>query len=145
MLGLRAGADDYVVKPFSAGELSARIASVLRRRPGGAVQRTSRLDFPGLCIDLDTREVWVDDRLVDVTAREFELLSFLASSPRRVFSREQLLREVWESSSERQDPATVTEHVRRLRRRIEKDPDKPRWIRTVRGAGYRFESPSPVV
>lgn len=74
-----------------------------------------------------------------MTAKEFDLLAFMAGAPRQVFAREQLLRQVWDSSSEWQDSATVTEHVRRIRRKIEVDPDQPRWIRTVRGAGYRFE------
>ena len=83
--------------------------------------------------------VTVMDELVATTAKEFDLLAFMAASPRQVFSREQLLSNVWGSSSEWQDPATVTEHVRRVRRKIELDPDKPRWIVTVRGVGYRFE------
>jgi DNA-binding response OmpR family regulator len=83
--------------------------------------------------------VLVDGNDVAMTAREFDLLAFLVQSPRRVFSREQLLSNVWESSTEWQDPATVTEHVRRIRRKIEDDPDLPRWLLTVRGVGYRFE------
>ncbi|HYH49022.1 MAG TPA: response regulator transcription factor [Acidimicrobiia bacterium] len=140
VLGLRMGADDYVVKPFSAAELSARIESVLRR----AVVRdnpdsASRLTFDGLAIDHGTREVTVRGERVDMTAKEFDLLAFLAASPRQVFSREQLLRQVWGSSSDWQSDTTITEHVRRLRRKIEKDPDSPRWVVTVRGVGYRFE------
>ena len=147
MLGLKAGADDYVVKPFSAAELSARIESVLRRSsareaaalaPAAAPDR--RLVFDGLVVDLQTREVTVGPDKVEMTAKEFDLLAFLAASPRQVFSREQLLHQVWGSSSDWQSDATVTEHVRRLRRKIEDDPDSPRWITTVRGVGYRFES-----
>ena len=140
VLGLKMGADDYVVKPFSAAELSARVESVLRRATlrdtpdGGA-----RLTFEGLAIDHGTREVTVRGERVDMTAKEFDLLAFLAASPRQVFSREQLLRQVWGSSSDWQSDATITEHVRRLRRKIEKDPDNPRWVVTVRGVGYRFE------
>jgi DNA-binding response OmpR family regulator len=137
IMGLKLGADDYVVKPFSPGELSARISSVLRR--SGSGQPRTRLEFDGLVLDLSSREVTVEGAPVTTTAREFDLLAFLASSPRQVFSREQLLAQVWESSSEWQDPDTVTEHVRRLRRRIEPDSDNPRWIKTVRGVGYRFE------
>jgi len=88
---------------------------------------------------MNSREVTVGGTPVEVTPREFDLLVFLASSPRQVFSREQILDRVWSSSSQWQDAATVTEHVRRIRRRIETNPDKPRWIRTVRGVGYRFE------
>ncbi|MGH3743865.1 MAG: response regulator [Mycobacteriales bacterium] len=139
VVGLRMGADDYVVKPFSSAELVARVQSVLRRSrrpaaPDGAVLRFGRLN-----IDPDVREVLLDGDAVPMTAREFDLLLFLARSPRRVFSREQVLTHVWESSTRWQDPATVTEHVRRIRRKIETDPDKPRWLTTVRGVGYRFE------
>jgi DNA-binding response OmpR family regulator len=140
VLGLKMGADDYVVKPFSAAELSARIESVLRRaemRSTGDV--SNRLSFDGLVIDLGTREVTVGGEKAEMTAKEFDLLAFLAGSPRQVFSRDQLLHQVWGSSSEWQSDATVTEHVRRLRRKIEEDPDNPRWIATVRGVGYRFE------
>ncbi len=138
ILGLKLGADDYVVKPFSPGELAARINSVLRRTRSSPAQ--SVLRFEGLTLDLGTREVTVGDLLVSMTAREFDLLAFLASSPRQVFSRQQLLANVWDSSEEWQDPDTVTEHVRRIRRRIEPVPDHPRWIKTVRGVGYRFDS-----
>lgn len=138
ILGLKLGADDYVVKPFSPGELAARISSVLRRTRSGPPQ--SVLQFDGLALDLGTREVTVGDLVVATTAREFDLLAFLAASPRQVFSRQQLLAHVWDSSEEWQDPDTVTEHVRRIRRRIEPDPDHPRWIKTVRGVGYRFDS-----
>jgi two-component system phosphate regulon response regulator PhoB len=137
VLGLKLGADDYLVKPFSPAELAARITSVLRRTQ--KVVPGSGFDFGELRIDLATREVFVLDQLVEMTAKEFDLLAFLAASPRQVFAREQLLRQVWDSSSEWQDSATVTEHVRRVRRKIESDPDSPRWVKTVRGVGYRFE------
>ncbi|MDQ1492472.1 MAG: hypothetical protein QOJ23_4986 [Actinomycetota bacterium] len=142
VLGLKMGADDYVVKPFSAAELSARIESVLRRaqmRATVAPGSVNQLAFDGLVIDLQTRDVTVGGERAEMTAKEFDLLAFLAASPRQVFSREQLLRQVWGSSSEWQSDATITEHVRRLRRKIEDDPDRPRWITTVRGVGYRFE------
>ena len=139
ILGLKLGADDYLVKPFSPGELAARIVSVLRRTKRSAAAQPTILDFGSLRIELETREVEVNGVKVDFTAKEFDLLSFLAQSPRQVFAREQLLRQVWDSSSDWQDSATVTEHVRRLRRKIEDNPDEPRWIKTVRGVGYRFE------
>jgi DNA-binding response OmpR family regulator len=143
ILGLRSGADDYMVKPFSPGELSARIESVLRRSqkaPNSTHGATSdMLKFGELEIDSRTRDVKVGGELIALTAREFDLLHFLASSPRQVFDREQLLTQVWQSSADWQDPATVTEHVRRIRRKIEADPDRPRWLKTVRGVGYRFE------
>jgi two-component system phosphate regulon response regulator PhoB len=140
VLGLKMGADDYVTKPFSAAELSARIESVLRRAVMRRAPEAANLrSFDGLVIDLGTREVRVAGEKAEMTAKEFDLLAYLAASPRQVFSREQLLQQVWGSSSNWQSDATVTEHVRRLRRKIEEDPDNPRWITTVRGVGYRFE------
>ena len=134
--GLELGADDYVVKPFSPRELAARVRSVLRRtRPRSSV---GSLAFDGLTIDLTSREVSVKGFGVGLTAREFDLLAFLAASPRQVFSRSQLLNQVWDSSTDWQDPATVTVHVRRIRQKIEADPQNPRWIATVWGVGYRF-------
>jgi DNA-binding response OmpR family regulator len=137
VLGLKLGADDYVVKPFSPAEIAARISTVLRRTASGPT--ATRLDFDGLAVDVGSREVTLNGAVIELTPKEFDVLVFLASSPRQVFSREQLLDHVWGSSSKWQDPATVTEHIRRLRRRIEADPDNPRRIKTVRGAGYRFE------
>jgi DNA-binding response OmpR family regulator len=132
------GADDYVVKPFSPRELAARVRTVLRRtrstEPVG-----ERLTFPGIEIDGVTREVLVEGQPVELTPKEFDLLAFLAASPRQVFSRGQLLEQVWDSSAEWQDPSTVTVHIRRLRQKIEKDPEQPRTITTAWGVGYRFE------
>ncbi|MCA1844515.1 MAG: response regulator transcription factor [Actinobacteria bacterium] len=143
VLGLELGADDYIVKPFYAREVAARIKTVLRRQGSARGLRvspgTERLEFDGLAIDFGTREIVRGGTVVDSTAKEFDLLAFLAGSPRQVFSREQLLDRIWASSAEWQDPATVTEHVRRLRAKIESDPARPRWVRTVRGVGYRFE------
>ena len=140
MLGLRMGADDYVVKPFSVPELSARIHTILRRSDPGrvAAPRTKR-EFGALSLDLSAREVHVNGVMVETTAKEFDLLVYLSGSPRQVFSRQQLLEAVWDSSTQWQDPATVTEHVRRIRLKIEPEPDRPTFIRTVRGIGYRFE------
>jgi len=135
--GLRIGADDYVVKPFSYPELAARIDNVLRR--AGGKPASAVWTFGALRVDTVGREVLVEGNLIPTTAKEFDLLAFLVSSPRQVFTREDLLRQVWSSSSEWQDPATVTEHVRRLRLKIEAEPDRPRWIVTVRGVGYRFD------
>jgi DNA-binding response OmpR family regulator len=139
--GLEMGADDYVVKPFSPRELSARIESLLRRSRAGrsGPKGSGRLEFDDLLIDPGTREVRSGGQLVGLTAKEFDMLLFLASSPRQVFSRHQILVQVWSSSGEWQDPATITEHVRRLRQKIEADPDHPQRITTVRGVGYRFE------
>lgn len=139
--GLDLGADDYLVKPFSVRELAARIRSVTRRTAGNPVSasRTPPLDFGDLVVRREEREVALRSDAVDLTAREFDLLVHLAAHPRRVFTREEILRDVWGSSNEWQDPATVTEHVRRLRKKIEDDPERPRRLRTVRGVGYRFE------
>jgi DNA-binding response OmpR family regulator len=140
--GLKMGADDYIVKPFALGEVSARIESVLRRSGVSLAQNEierPNLKFGELQINESTHEVRLAGELLDLTSKEFSLLAFLASSPRQVFSREQLLEHVWSSSSEWQNDATVTEHIRRLRSKIESDPDHPRWITTVRGFGYRFE------
>lgn len=138
VLGLELGADDYVVKPFSPRELAARVRSVLRRtraRPAGG-----RLEVGGLVIDPASRLVHLDGTAVELTPKEFDLLLLLAGSPWQVFSRGQLLEQVWESSTDWQDPSTVTVHVRRLRQKVEHDPEHPRHIVTVRGIGYRFES-----
>jgi DNA-binding response OmpR family regulator len=137
VLGLELGADDYVVKPFSPRELSARVRSVLRR--ASAPPAAAPLRFDGLEIDPATREVRLGGRVVDLTRREFDLLAFLAAAPRQVFTRAQLLAQVWDSSPDWQDPATVTVHVGHLRQKLEPDPSRPRWLVTVRGVGYRFE------
>ncbi|MDO8361636.1 MAG: response regulator transcription factor [Actinomycetota bacterium] len=141
VLGLELGADDYVTKPFSPRELVARVRTVLRRtQPNAATTGTAdALQFDGLHIDLRAREVLADGRPVALTAKEFDLLAFFAQAPRQVFSRAQLLHHVWDSSPDFQDPATVTVHVRRLRNKIEANPEQARWITTVWGVGYRFE------
>ncbi|MCJ7781289.1 MAG: response regulator transcription factor, partial [Acidimicrobiia bacterium] len=132
---------DYVVKPFSPRELAARVRTILRRtaRAEKPISDTT-ISYDGLEIDGRSREVRVDGDLVDLTAKEFDLLAFLAGSPRQVFSRGQLLEQVWDSSTDWQDASTVTVHIRRIRRKIERDPNEPRWISTVWGVGYRFES-----
>ncbi len=143
--GLKLGADDYVVKPFSLGEVSARIESVLRRAGVAATHHrieAPTVSFGDLQINENTHEVRLNGRLIELTSREFALLAFMAKSPRQVFSRPQLLEHVWASSPEWQNEATVTEHVRRLRLKLEADPEKPAWITTVRGVGYRFEPPT---
>jgi two-component system phosphate regulon response regulator PhoB len=143
VLGLRLGADDFLPKPFSPVELVARVETVLRRSRSGSLGTAALPVEPpsvdGLRVDEVTREVTIDGQPIDLTAKEFDLLAFLTRSPRQVFSRGQLLEHVWSSRSEWQDEATVTEHVRRVRHKIEPDPAKPRWITTVRGVGYRFE------
>ena len=133
---LNLGADDYVVKPCSLPELEARIRAVLRRGQPAPVD--TRIEHEGLVIDRSAHRVEVDGSTVDLTPKEFDLLAFLASAPDQVFTREELLEHVWGSTQEWQDPATVTEHVRRLRLKLEPDPATPRWLHTVRGIGYRF-------
>ena len=140
VLGLNLGADDYLTKPFSPRELVARVESVLRRTR--RVAAGQRLEFPGLVVDTTIREVLVDGEAVEMTNREFDVLAHLAASPRKVFSRAQLLRDVWASSPEWQQSTTVTEIVRRIRVKIEPDAEHPRWIKTIRSVGYRFE-PEP--
>ncbi|MEM8618176.1 MAG: response regulator transcription factor [Actinomycetota bacterium] len=137
--GLELGADDYVVKPFSPRELAARVNGVLRRTGGRSVSSPQPLDFGDLRIEPLSREVTLNGESIELTPKEFDVLAFLAGSPRQVFSRAELLESVWQSSPEWQDPATVTVHVRRIRNKIENDPEHPRWITTVWGVGYRFE------
>jgi DNA-binding response OmpR family regulator len=136
--GLELGADDYVVKPFSPRELLARVRSVVRRYHAHPVGERQRLVHDGLVIDLGARDVFVDDEPVLLTRLEFDLLAYLAASPRQTFSRGQILEHVWGSRSEWQDEATVTEHVHRLRQRLG-GAGRPDRIMTVRGVGYRFE------
>ncbi|HHB91478.1 MAG TPA: response regulator transcription factor [Anaerolineae bacterium] len=141
VLGFEMGADDYVVKPFSPRELVSRVRAVLRRTQGtgsSPVQAQRVLEFDGLVIDPNTRQVQVREEDVALTAREFDLLYLLARHPRQVFNRDQLLDLVW-GVNEFIDPSTVTVHVRRLREKIEPDPSKPRYILTVWGVGYKFE------
>jgi DNA-binding response OmpR family regulator len=136
IVGLELGADDYVTKPFSPRELAARVRTILRRAEP-ALTRDEQLSFEGLELDAGTREVRRDGEPLRLTAREFDLLWFLASHPRRVFSRDQLMSRVWGYESEL-DTGTVTVHVRRLREKIEAEPSRPRYLETVWGVGYRF-------
>ena len=144
ILGLELGADDYVVKPFSAREVATRVRTVLRRaRPAREAPGPRTMTFGALHIDLPSRTVTVDGTPIALTAKEFDLLVVLAGSPRQVFSRRQLLETVWDSAPEYQDAATVTVHVGRLRQKLEVDPSHPRWIDTVWGVGYRFAPDGP--
>jgi DNA-binding response OmpR family regulator len=136
IVGLELGADDYVTKPFSPRELAARVRTVLRRA-APSVATGERLAFDGLELDADTREVHKDGQLVRLTAREFDLLWFLASHPRQVFSRDLLMDRVWGYSAAL-DTGTVTVHIRRLREKVEDEPSHPRFLETVWGVGYRF-------
>jgi DNA-binding response OmpR family regulator len=136
VVGLEIGADDYVTKPFSPRELTARVRTVLRRSTP-APSRDERLSFDGLELDASTREVTKTGEQLRLTAKEFDLLWFLASHPRRVFSRDQLMDRIWGYDAA-VDTGTVTVHIRRLRRKIEDDPSNPRFLETVWGVGYRF-------
>jgi two-component system, OmpR family, phosphate regulon response regulator PhoB len=140
IVGLEVGADDYISKPFSPGEVVARVRSVLRRTAAGESRGESEevLAFTGLELDPRSREVRVAGAPLSLTPKEFDLLLHFASNPRTVFSRLQLLDEVWDVAFDG-DPATVTVHIRRLREKIEADPSHPRRLVTVWGVGYRFE------
>ena len=136
IVGLELGADDYVTKPFSPREVVARVGAVLRRT--NSPPPAESLVYDDLVVDSRSREVRLRGREVRLTPKEFELLHFMASHPRRVFSRLRLLDELWDFAFDG-DPSTVTVHIRRLRSKIEEDPADPKRIVTVWGAGYRFE------
>ncbi len=136
IVGLRLGADDYLVKPFFPAELVARVDAVLRR-VDTASDAAGALDFDGLQIDLAGRRVVRDGTELALTQREFDLLAYLAQHAGQVFSREQLMEAVWQYAFYT-DTATVTVHVRRLRAKLEREPSAPRWLETVWGVGYRF-------
>ncbi len=137
IVGLEIGADDYVVKPFSPRELVARAKAILRRQERGAAELTEVVEIRGLRLDARTQDVSVRGAAVDLSALEFKLLHFLASHPRQVFSRERLLDEVWGRDCS-VTLRTVDVHIRRLREKIEAQPESPEYIGTVRGAGYRL-------
>jgi len=138
VVGLEVGADDYITKPFSAKELVSRVQAQLRRRtlysgPGGQ----QKLAFPGLEIDLLGREVLVDGATVELTAREFDVLALLASHPGRVYTREQIMRHLWDGAF-RGEARAADFHVGNIRKKVEPNPRVPRYVQTVRGTGYRF-------
>jgi DNA-binding response OmpR family regulator len=136
IVGLELGADDYVTKPFSPRELATRVKTVLRRSKPGEIE-PGKVIAGAIELDASTREARRAGELVKLTTREFDLLWFLASHPRRVFSRGQLMDRVWGYTAAL-DSGTVTVHVRRLREKIEDDPSRPRHLETVWGVGYRF-------
>lgn len=138
VLGLGLGADDYVGKPFSPAELMARVHAVLRRgtktTDSGPVIRAG-----ALVISTEYRTVELNGKSIELTAKEFDLLNFLASNPGRVYTREQLLNQVWDYDHPG-DTSTVTVHIRRLRAKTEEDPGRPRHVKTVWGVGYKFDA-----
>jgi DNA-binding response OmpR family regulator len=136
IVGLELGADDYVTKPFSPRELAARVHTVLRRT-SRAEERVERLTFGELTLERASRELRKGEREIRLTAKEFDVLWFLARNPRRVFSRDQLMSSVWGYASAL-DTGTVTVHIRRLREKIEDDPSAPKHLQTVWGVGYRL-------
>ncbi|HZC01257.1 MAG TPA: response regulator transcription factor [Gammaproteobacteria bacterium] len=135
VLGLEVGADDYITKPISPLEVVSRVRAHLRRRRMNAPDQ--RLAFPGLVIDLLRRQVWVGENRVDLTAAEFEVLSSLAAHPGWVYSRQQIMEQLWDGEFYG-ELRTADVHVRNIRKKIETDPRKPRYILTVRGMGYKF-------
>ena len=139
IVGLEMGADDYLAKPFSPREMVARVRAILRRseaKPG--IESVATYEKDSLKIDFSTYEVFVRGKPVKLTLKEFELLGFLVQNPNRVLNRDQLLDRVWGGETF-VTPRTVDVHIRRLRKAVEKDDRKPKWILTVRGVGYKFD------
>jgi two-component system, OmpR family, alkaline phosphatase synthesis response regulator PhoP len=139
VVGLEVGADDYVTKPFSPRQLVSRVRAQLRRRrlDSAAGQQTQKLEFPGLEVDLLKREVRSQNETASLTAKEFEVLALLAASPGRVYSREQIMRHLWDGDFFGEARAADV-HVQHIRKKVEPDPQNPRYVLTVRGAGYKF-------
>lgn len=139
ILGLEYGADDYITKPFNILEVKARIKAIFRRNNRNVQEQENQkvIETKGLKIDVDSRRVYIDDKEVNLTAKEFELVYLLVSNPNKVYSREQLLKTIW-GPSYPGDARTVDVHVRRLREKIEATPADPKYIHTKWGVGYYF-------
>jgi two-component system alkaline phosphatase synthesis response regulator PhoP len=140
VVGLEVGADDYVTKPFRPRELVSRVRAHLRRRrldSKAPPQEQNTLEFQGLRVDLFGRQVFADGAPVELTAKEFDVLSLLASHPGRVYGREQIMRHLWNGEFFG-EPRAADVHIQHIRKKIEPDPKNPRYVQTVRGAGYKF-------
>lgn len=137
--GLRMGADDYLTKPFSMNEFVARVQSLIRRYTafGNQIQETETLEFEEMSISKTTREVFINDSSIELTAKEFELLYFLAKHPGQVFTKKQIYNQVWQEEYAFDDN-NIMVHIRRLRKKIEPDLEHPSYIQTVWGVGYKF-------
>ena len=145
VLGLEVGADDYLTKPFGIREFIARVKAILRRveledEKNKAAEHSKLIEYPGLRIDIEKHEVRIDGRKVELTAKEFDLLTLFASHPGNTYNRERLLGLIWGYQYEGYEH-TVSSHMNRLRNKIERDPANPKLIKTLWGVGYRFEIP----
>jgi len=142
IMGLEYGADDYVTKPFNILELKARIKAILRRsaKPAPPKAKSTKLSFRDINLDLNARRVYVKEKEINLTAKEFDLLSFFMNNMGQVYAREKLLQEIWgtDFSNTAGDVRTVDVHVRRLREKIEENPSEPKYIFTKWGVGYYF-------